>query len=97
MIVKVSPRTGWFWALLVALLTLSTFLGACRLSSSGEELVQKECTRCHTLAPLQVAANPEYEWRNTVYRMIAHGANLSHREAEEVIEYLALTYGSQDR
>lgn len=97
MIANVSPRTGWFWALLAALLVLPLVLGACSLSRSGEELVQEECTRCHTLAPIQVAARPEHEWRNTVYRMIVHGADLGRREAETVIEYLALNYGPQAR
>jgi hypothetical protein len=93
MIVKVSPRTGWLWALLVALLALSTALGACSLSRSGGDLVAQECTRCHTLAPIEVAGKTEHEWRNTVYRMIAHGADLGDSEAESVIEFLAATYG----
>jgi hypothetical protein len=97
MIVKVSPRTRWFWALLAALLVLPLVLSACSLSPSGEELVQEECTRCHTLAPIQVTARPEHEWRNVVYRMVGLGADLSRREAERVIEYLALAHGLQDR
>jgi len=97
MIVKVSPRTRWFWALNIALLVLPLILATCSLSPSGEQLVQEECTRCHTLAPIQVEARPEREWRNVVYRMVGLGADLSSGEAERVIEYLALAYGPGDR
>ncbi len=97
MIVKIAPRRGWFWALPAALLVVPFVLSACSLSPSGADLVAQECTPCHTLAPIEVAAKPEHEWRNTVYRMMAHGADLSRSEAERVVEYLAVTYGPQDR
>ncbi|HSJ52375.1 MAG TPA: hypothetical protein VLC52_01405 [Anaerolineae bacterium] len=97
MIVKVSPRTRWFWALLATMLVLPFVLSACSLSPSGEELVTEDCTPCHTLAPIQVAGRTEHEWRNVVYRMVGHGADLSRNEAERVIDYLAEAYGPEER
>ncbi|MCL7454421.1 MAG: hypothetical protein M8467_15390 [Anaerolineae bacterium] len=81
-----------FWRVLVFAL-LMTLLASCALRATGEELVQSECTRCHTLAPIEVASKTSNEWQDTVHRMIEHGANLSEGQVMRVVDYLAESYG----
>jgi hypothetical protein len=58
-----------------------------------ERLVTEHCTRCHTLAPIEVSHKTHQEWEATVYRMIDRGARLDSREAKAVIDYLGQTHG----
>ena len=78
----------------VLLFVLLCGLAGCK-TPSGQALVEERCTRCHLLAPIEVAAKSRQEWENTVWRMVDLGAKLSDREAERVIEYLSATYGTQ--
>ena len=75
--------------LLLILLCGSSACGA----PSGEELVERHCTICHQLAPIEVAEKSLPEWERTVWRMVDLGAKLSDKEAEAVIEYLSDTRG----
>jgi hypothetical protein len=83
------------WRLLVLTLVVTLLLASCALRATGEELVQSECTRCHTLAPIEVASKTSNEWQDTVYRMIEHGANLSEGQVMRVVDYLAENYGPE--
>ena len=85
------------WAILILLALLGSLLAGCGLRASGENLVQSQCTRCHTLAPIEVKGRTEAQWQDVVYRMIEHGANLSNNQAERVIEYLAENYGPAEQ
>jgi hypothetical protein len=62
-----------------------------------ETLVAERCTRCHTLAPIEVSHKTYQEWETTVFRMMDKGARLDSREAKAVIDYLSQTYGSERR
>jgi hypothetical protein len=91
-----SPDALRLWLVLVVTLGWAIVVGACggkRLS--GEELVQERCTKCHTLAPIEVARKTRPEWQRTVYRMIEKGARLNDREAQEVIDYVSSVYGAK--
>lgn len=84
--------TRWLCALaLVAL--LSTFLVAACGTQSGEELVNENCTRCHTLTVIGVSSKTAHEWLNTVYRMKKLGADIRDKEVDIIVEYLATQYG----
>ena len=63
---------------------------------SPEKLVQERCTKCHTLAPIEVAQKTHQEWEFAVYRMIDKGARLNDQETEAVIEYVSNTYGVEN-
>ena len=86
------PRRGLVLLLLMGWLVL--LLARCGDDAPPEQLVQERCTRCHTLAPIEVSQKSFEEWERTVYRMIDKGARLSDGEAERVIEYLSETYGA---
>jgi len=62
-----------------------------------KRLVTERCTRCHTLAPIEVAHKTHREWETTIYRMMDKGARLDSREAKAVIDYLSQTYGPERR
>jgi hypothetical protein len=72
---------------------LSVLATGCTLQASGQDLVEGECTRCHTLAPIEVQGRTRAEWDHVVQRMIEHGADLSKGQAQAVVDYLAETYG----
>ncbi|HIE37458.1 MAG TPA: hypothetical protein EYH30_07600 [Anaerolineales bacterium] len=82
----------------IALLTAAWLLllaARCGRDMPPEQLVEVHCTRCHTLAPIEVARKTVEEWEVTVYRMIRRGARLDEEEARAVIEYLGEAYGAE--
>jgi hypothetical protein len=81
------------WATLILLALLGSLIAGCGLRASGQDLVQGQCTRCHTLAPIEVKGRTQVQWEDVVYRMIEHGANLSQGQAQRVVEYLTENYG----
>jgi len=86
-----------FWVALTVMLALTTVVSGCggrRVSPEG--LVQERCTKCHTLAPIEVARKTRQEWEFTVHRMINRGARLNDREAQEVIDYLSNVYRAEN-
>ena len=58
----------------------------------GASLLQERCTACHSLARVQSAQKSEADWRASVERMVAKGAQLSAAEQETLVKYLAATY-----
>lgn len=86
-----SHHRAWIFLLLMSWLVL--LLIRCQADVPPEQLVQERCTRCHTLAPIEVSRKTPEEWEHTVYRMIGKGARLSDAEAERLIDYLSQTYG----
>ena len=58
----------------------------------GKVLLESVCTACHTLARVQDQKRTLMEWRGTVERMMARGADLSDDDASALIDYLAKTY-----
>lgn len=85
-------RTFRFWTALSTLTILGVLVAGCTLRAGGQDLVEAKCTRCHTLAPIEVHGRTRAEWDAVVQRMIEHGANLSGGQAQRVVDYLAETY-----
>lgn len=81
------------YVLLILLVMLAPLLAGCTLRASGQELVESECTRCHTLAPIEVEGRTQAGWEDVVYDMIEHGADLTEGQVQRVVDYLAENYG----
>ena len=62
-------------------------------TTSGAELLQDRCTRCHTLDRVRASSKTQAEWEATVARMRGKGAELTDAEAQTLIEHVAVTYG----
>jgi hypothetical protein len=62
-----------------------------------ETLVKERCTKCHTLAPIEVSRKTHQEWETTVYRMMDKGARLTSHEAKAVIDYLTQAHRARDQ
>lgn len=86
-------RAYHLWPILGILAILGALVSGCTLRASGQELVQRECTRCHTLAPIEVEGRTQSQWEDVVRRMVEHGADLRAGHVERVVEYLAENYG----
>jgi len=86
----------WRTLVVASSLIVILVLGACGRNPSAEDLIQEQCTTCHTLAPIEVAKKTQQEWGATVQRMIKKGARLNDREAQTVIDYLSRTYGVEN-
>jgi hypothetical protein len=87
-----ADRTCRFWVVLSTLAILGVLVAGCTLRAGGQDLVEAKCTRCHTLAPIEVQGRTRVEWDAVVQRMIEHGADLSAGQAQRVVDYLAETY-----
>jgi cytochrome c5 len=59
----------------------------------GRDLVALACSQCHSLAPLLAGRDGPGGWRDHVYNMVLRGAQLTPREADTVIQYLAANFG----
>ncbi|MEJ2735315.1 MAG: hypothetical protein P8189_17420 [Anaerolineae bacterium] len=88
--VSARCRMATCLTLLCLVISLVACLGT---DPAPEKLVTERCTKCHTLAPIQVSHKTYREWEATVYRMMDKGARLNRREAKAVIDYLSQTYG----
>ena len=87
-----SPRR--LYPLVVVLLLLTFVVAACD-TPSGEELVEAECSGCHTTKIVQVSSKTRHEWFNIVYRMQKLGADVEGDEVDAIIDYLTTNYGPQ--
>jgi len=65
-------------------------------TDKGREAVGQVCVACHTniLRMVQIHKESPAEWRDTVYSMIARGAQLTPDQVEPVIAYLSANGGA---
>jgi hypothetical protein len=84
-------RLAWSLSILFVLVILAATIGCGR--ESPQELVEARCVDCHALSIVEASRKTSQEWEATVSRMVALGADLNDRQAEEVVEYLSSTYG----
>lgn len=57
---------------------------------AAKALVEKECSKCHTLGRVNKASKNTAAWEKTVDRMIQKGANIKTEEKDAVIKYLGI-------
>ena len=63
----------------------------------GRNLGAVACSQCHTLNTILVGREGAAGWKRHVYNMVLRGAQLSPREADTVIQYLAANFGPARR
>jgi cytochrome c5 len=59
----------------------------------GRDIIATACTQCHTLSVILSMHNGPTGWRNHVYNMVLRGAQITPREADTVLNYLAANFG----
>ena len=61
-------------------------------------LMNRACTTCHGMEQIQGARKPADDWRVTLVTMRERGAQLSDQELEQLVEWLARVWGTnQDK
>ena len=66
---------------------------AAAAQDDAKALVERACTKCHTLTSTLKQRNSRDGWSAIVDDMVARGAELSDAEIENIIGYLAKNYG----
>jgi cytochrome c5 len=59
----------------------------------GRDMLATACTQCHTLNIIRSMREGPEGWKRHVYNMVTRGAQLTAREADTVIAYLAANFG----
>jgi cytochrome c5 len=62
-------------------------------SGDGRDMLATACSQCHTLAVIRAMREGPEGWRRHVYNMVTRGAQLTAREADTVVSYLASNFG----
>ncbi len=62
------------------------------ITLDGNAILERTCTRCHTLDRVKSSKKDISGWTTTVDRMMGKGAVLTADEKATLIEYLAATY-----
>src|SRR5438128_5540773 len=60
---------------------------------NGRDLTAAACSQCHNLNPITAVREGPAGWKRHVYNMVLRGAQLTPREADTVIQYLAANFG----
>jgi hypothetical protein len=68
-------------------LLLLTVSPACA-QPAAKALVEKECSKCHSISKVNKASKDSAAWSKTVDRMIKKGANIKPEDKDAVIQYL---------
>jgi cytochrome c5 len=58
----------------------------------GQAIMQQSCSVCHSITRVTSAHHTAAQWQNTVNRMINHGAKLTSKEEQVLLDYLAQNY-----
>jgi competence ComEA-like helix-hairpin-helix protein len=58
-----------------------------------KKLVERTCTRCHTLVNTYRMRNTRERWSEIVDDMVSRGADATDDEIEQIIDFLATNYG----
>jgi mono/diheme cytochrome c family protein len=60
--------------------------------SDGQALMQTRCSVCHSVNRITSAHKTADQWKTTVDKMVANGAQLSSQEEQTLIDFLAQSY-----
>ena len=59
---------------------------------AGKEILEKQCSTCHTLEVIVSQRNDATEWKRLVMDMIDRGAEITDEQVPVVVEYLAVNW-----
>jgi cytochrome c5 len=59
----------------------------------GRDMLATACSQCHALNVIMSMREGPTGWRRHVYNMVTRGAQLTSREADTVVAYLAANFG----
>jgi hypothetical protein len=66
--------------------------GTANSALEGQALLQQRCGVCHPVSRVTSAQKTADQWKKTVDRMIANGAQLSPQEGQVLVTYLAQNF-----
>lgn len=72
---------------------LFVFTAAAMAQEEGEALLERACTKCHSIDVTTRHGNSKDRWQDIVDTMISRGAALTDSEADRLIDYLAKNLG----
>ncbi len=92
-----KKHVGLIVSLLMIIILTGTLLAACGSGSTpapldGQTLMNERCSVCHDLSRVTSAHHTAAEWKVTVDRMIARGAQLTPAEEQVLLDYLSANY-----
>ena len=61
----------------------------------GRAILVRSCFQCHAVQLVVESRKTEREWKETVTRMVGHGASLTAQEQEVLIKYAAEYFGAE--
>lgn len=82
------------WISIATLAALATLPGFAQ-DATGKKLLEKTCTRCHTLVSTYRMTNTRDRWAEIVDDMVSRGAEATDDELETIIDYLAANHGTK--
>ena len=59
---------------------------------AGKDIVEKQCSTCHTLEVIVSQHNDAKEWRRLVMEMIDRGAEITDDQIPVLVDYLATNW-----
>ena len=83
---------GFSPALVFAAFLSSSVLAQQLPDGAGKEILEKQCTTCHTLEIVVDKRNDAKEWRRLVIEMIDRGAEITDEQVPVVVDYLATNW-----
>jgi len=83
---------GFSPALAFAAFLSSSVLAQQLPDGAGKEILEKQCTTCHTLEIIVDKRNDAKEWRRLVMEMIDRGAEITDEQVPVVVDYLATNW-----
>jgi len=59
---------------------------------SGKEILEKQCSTCHTIEVIVSERHDADEWKRLVMEMIDRGAEITDEQVPVVVDYLAANW-----
>ena len=61
----------------------------------GRAILVGSCFQCHAVQLVVESRKPQTEWKETIARMVGHGANITSQEQEVLLKYATQHFGAE--